>query len=356
MYLKSQTVKYAFLIIGIIVVVYSIASIKKNELLSVSQLISWFNPELTIECSNLDGPHQHITQKQCTDFNNAKKSIENSSYLNEVVLNNWETEANLPVIQKNKHYDFVLLGSSHARIFSRYNNHLRVENLLNKKFINLSQGAEKGGVVSQQTYLRYFYQRGNTTKTLIYFVDPFMFYNSQLDDNSSLYKNEPFRLDFYYQLLMNQPKNSNIIEAYAAKRLDDQEATTYPQYLASSMETKTTLPSQSTIDSRVQFLYQDSYDEKKFNETVAVLMETVNIAREKNNRVVLIIPSTLFPKQIYDNYVFDSISKASRNGEFEYYNYSSAINDLDLYHDVDHLNTNGVLTFTKIFLEPILLQ
>src|SRR5690606_6156957 len=82
---------------------------------------------------------------------------------------NDQTESNTLIMEKNKNYDLAFLGISHARNFSRYRNHERLERFLNKKILNLGQGASSCGANEQLFYLKYAYNnRKIKIDTLIY--------------------------------------------------------------------------------------------------------------------------------------------------------------------------------------------
>ncbi len=271
----------------------------------------------------------------------------------EVRLENWQTEANLPVIGKNEDYDAVFLGTSHGRIFSRFKNHDRVEKILGKNFINLSQGGERGGVNSLQSYLLYFYMRDNSAKTLAYFVDPFSFYHKTLDDNPKIYINEPYRKDFY-NLLVDQQTDKAIIDFYKTKDEKGIKPIEYPEFNKDIEDTKVaTLEGKALVD-RINYLYTDAYNREEFEKTLQTLLETIRIAQNHGTRVVVIVPTTQFPEQLGDRFVLDALKEHASKSRYEYYNYSTAITDPALYYDTDHLNTEGVLLFSEKYLKPIL--
>lgn len=270
-------------------------------------------------------------------------------------LNNWETESNLPVIGTNEEYDFVFLGSSHARTLSRSNNHLRVEKILGKKFLNLSQGGDKtGAVLDQQTYLNYFYQRGNSAKKLIYFVDPYIFFNKNLDYNANPYSNEPFRLDFLFRLLIDRPRNPQALENYMKKIFETRTIVHYPVF-EKPLES-TIVASISAIDAKNRFdtLYKSSYNKSDLNNVLTTLIQTLNIANKHSAKIIVIVPPTLLPENENDHYAYDSLNYESKKMGFGYYNYSKTINEKNLYYNIDHFNTEGVIFFTETFLKPIL--
>lgn len=267
-------------------------------------------------------------------------------------LENWQTEANLPVIGRRQYYDLVFLGTSHSRIFSRFKNHDRVEAALGKTFINLGQGYERGGVKSQQTYLDYFYQRGNFANTLVYFVDPFIFYRNSLDDNKSLYVNEPFREDFYSHL-KDEETPADIVSFYESKDSRGIKPTRYPEFEKSYMGDISNID-EKAIQDRISHLYTDPYNQQQFDQTLGTLLETIRIARGRGMRVIVILPTTQLPQQPQDEIVIKTLRNEAKKGLFEFYDFSHAITDPQLYYDTDHLNTPGILYFTKKHLKPIL--
>lgn len=267
-------------------------------------------------------------------------------------LENWQTEANLPVIGRREYYDAVFLGTSHARIFSRFKNHDRVEAALDKTFINLGQGYERGGVKSQQTYLDYFYQRGNFANTLVYFVDPFIFYRKSLDENHTLYVNEPFREDFFSHL-QDEETSQDIVSFYETKQSRGIQPTKYPEFEKNYMADIGKID-EKAIQDRVAHLYTDPYNQQQFDKTLQTLLETIRIARGRGMRVVVILPTTQIPRQPQDEPVITGLRKEAKTGLFEFYDFSRAITDPALYYDTDHLNTPGILYFTKKHLKPIL--
>lgn len=268
-------------------------------------------------------------------------------------VQNWNTETNLPLIGTRTYYDLIFLGTSHARIFSRFQNHERVEKTLGKSLINLAQGYERGGARSQQMYFLYFYEQQNFANTLVYFVDPFIFYRKRMDANPEIYTNEPFNHDFYNVLKENDtPKE--ILNFYLTKEQKGLRPTIYPEFDKTYQGAQANDLQQEQFEERIRFLYEDSYDKSQFDQTFANLTQTFRVAREHGMRVVVIIPTTLLPEQKGDKLVYAALEKGSKDGLYEYYNFAHAIKDTSLYYDTDHLNTEGVLLFTNQYLKPIL--
>ena len=107
---------------------------------------------------------------------------------------NSQTESNTLIIPENNKFDLLFLGISHARNFSRYGNHEKIEKALDKKIINLGQGSGYCGINEQLFYLDYFYNKNNTTKDIIIVLTPSMLTSEKLPIASNTFDNEIFDL------------------------------------------------------------------------------------------------------------------------------------------------------------------
>ncbi len=270
-------------------------------------------------------------------------------------MKNWETETNLPLIGRNNSYDLLFLGSSHARIFSRFHNHQRVEKILGQSIINLSQGAERGGIISQHTYLSYFYFNRNTAATVVYFIDPFFFFRRNLDDGEHILSNEPFRRNFY-RVARDEGINKDALKVYQGNGDTPLSPSEFDMYFKERQDAAMTEIDQEKLDARIAFLYQDGYNEQHFRKSFDKLAKTVREAKKHSARVVFVIPATLIPPQPDDYRVTEALQNAAKKEGYELYDFSEAITDPSFYYDVDHLNTKGIEKFTKEFLKPVLHQ
>jgi len=262
--------------------------------------------------------------------------------ISENKLGNGETETNLPVILKNKSYDFVLLGSSHARIFSRAENHNEFEKLLQRSFINLSQGGNRESLKNQKTYLSYFYQRGNTNRVTVYFLDPFIFYRRELLSNPHIFDHEPFRLDFLYTLLTSGDYNWKTTTSYLFAM--NQYKTMSPTQI------KQSTASAQIIQSRMKSLYLNPIDTDNFR----FINEVNELSLNHGAKLVVIIPPTLFPKHKQAEEVKKELVKLQKTEHFALFDFSEVMKDPKYFLDSDHLNNIGIERFVQRYLRPIL--
>ena len=263
--------------------------------------------------------------------------------ISEHTLENGETETNLPVIPKNKSFDFVLLGSSHARIFSRFESHNKVEKLLHLSFINLSQGGNRESLKNQKNYLSYFYQRGNRNSITVYLLDPFIFYRRELLNNSHIFDNEPFRLDFLYTLLTSGDYDWKTITSYIGAMNQGR--------VLPPTEIKQSTTSAQIIRSRMKDLYRGSID----TNDIRFLNEMYVASHNHGAKLIIIIPPTLFPKHKQAEEVKKELVKLQKTEHFALFDFSEVMKDPKNFLDSDHLNNNGIENFVQRYLRPILL-
>lgn len=258
----------------------------------------------------------------------------------EQILRNGETETNLPVILKNKNYDLVLLGSSHARIFSRFESHNAVEKLIHLSFINLSQGGNRESLKNQKNYLTYFYQRGNRNRITVYILDPFIFYRRELLNSPHIFDHEPFRLDFLYTLLTSGDYNWKTIASYIGS--------VNQRKVIPPTEIRQSTISAQLISTRMKDLYRDAINLNDLH----FLKEINELCDNHGAKLVVLIPPTLFPKHKQAEEVMKILVKLQKNERFGLFDYSEVMKDPKYFLDTDHLNNNGIENFAKRYLRP----
>ena len=120
---------------------------------------------------------------------------------------NYETESNLLIYKNSSSYNFMFMGISHARNFSRHKNHLRVENILDKSFINIGQGNGACSVNEQLYYLEYFYKKNNSVNTIVYILSPPILFSETLPQAANTFDREAFEFDFLFNYLTFKTEN-----------------------------------------------------------------------------------------------------------------------------------------------------
>lgn len=282
-------------------------------------------------------------------------ALETNSYLvKNRKFENYETESNLLVMNDNEEFDILFMGISHARNFSRYKNHLLIENLLEKKIINIGQGGGQCGINEQLFYLNYFYDKGNTASTVVYIVSPPLFFSETLPIASNTFNKEPFELKFFLDYLFFETENKQErLISYLQTKLTRSWLSNRPDSRDSNNRKLDTIDL-DVVEAGQQMVYKDSLSYNRFNKSIGRVEETIRLALSNNSNVILVIPPALFGKW-KGHYRIEEFGKQMEklNG-VEYYDFSESVLSIEYYYDHHHLNTDGVVYFTKNFLEPIL--
>jgi len=266
----------------------------------------------------------------------------------------WETDSILYATPKNEDFDFVSLGTSRTRVFSEFKgNHDFVVRELGMKFLNLAVSFG-GGILPEKMFLKYFFERGNETKAVVFFLDPFVMFS----DGSNLYHRfvyyEPFRPRFLLELFRNGVPIQRIItyvrskfgsywfeRRFVVKEIDPR--------VAKREDTDAEMARK-----RMESLYPEGLDEAIFNRYCKDLVEILAMSRDHGARMIIIFSPTLLGPEPGASWVTKFLEQCKPHYAFEFYDYTNAIQDYGLFADHDHLNSKGFEFFVKQYLEPIL--
>ena len=277
-----------------------------------------------------------------------------SCYVSKRDFSNGNTESNTLVIGENQTFDFVILGISHGRVMSRDLNHDKVEIICSKRFLNLAQGRGQCGFSEQEYYLKYFYRKGNSTNTLVYFITPPMFFNSNLANNSFTFVDEPFKFDFLwnYMFFESEEKPNRILE-YTRSKFKDSWIQLRPLNSTENLNVLDSVDSLK-IANGLKSAYPMGLDSLRFQKSIKTLEETISMAKQHGTETVFVIAPSLINVWPGQSEVEDFLEKMSHTYGTQFYNFSDAIQDPHLFYDHHHLNSRGVEIFAKDYLCGIL--
>ena len=267
---------------------------------------------------------------------------------------NWETESNLLVTGANEHYDVALLGTSRGRVFSRDSNHLTMENILEKKVINLSKGGG-GGLMPAKVHLNHFYSRGNRVDHIIYFVDPWIFFCPINNENNTFFlRDEPFELSILWDLVINRFPSQRIISYIQMIAVDDWKGIS--QYGSPGLDQLTLKAIDPVKLKAARTHYLGLYDYKKFDHYSKFATEIIEISKRHKSKITYVLLPILmkdFPGAAQVDETLKSISSQEKIG---YYNLIDKMHDRHFFYDHMHFNNNGVAHFTGRYMKSILQQ
>jgi len=266
----------------------------------------------------------------------------------------YETDSNTLVMGENTHYDILLSGASHARNLSRYRNHIRIERILDKSITNIAQGAATCGVNEQYFYLKYFYEQGNSVDQLVYLLSPPLLYSDQLPIASNTFNQEFFSFDFLcsYIEFDSENKRQRIFEYIRSKMTRDWISTRPVTKSIRDDVLEEVEP--GIVNEILSMYYNPENSEQRFKVSCATIEEEIRFAAKHDTEVVFIIPPAVFGKWPGHFNVIEFVKEMEEKHGTRYYDLSESITNKEFYYDHHHLNTYGVVLFTKEYLKPIL--
>lgn len=269
-------------------------------------------------------------------------------------FDNWEAESNLLMMRKHHDYDMLLMGISHARNFSRYKNHLRLEKTLDREIINIGIGEGKCGSNEQFFYLKYFYSQHNTTKQVVYVLSTAMMNKGFLNEASNTFELEPFRIDFFYQYLRHNAENkSERLFYYIKSKFSRKWLMLKPR--SSDRQDKALVAIDSTkIKEGLQLLLQGGERNDDFQRNCNAVEETIKLALANNSEIIFFISPALFGKWQGHYETLDFLRKMNEKYGIRYYDFSETVLIPKYYYDHHHLNSDGIDFFTEKYLKEIL--
>lgn len=274
-----------------------------------------------------------------------------SEYVKNKGFENSQTESNTLIIGEDKVYNVLFLGISHARNFSRNGNHEQVEKILNNKIINLGQGGGKCSINEQLFYLDYFYSKGNTTDKVCIVLSPPMLSSTTLPFASNTFDNEAFDMYFFTKYLFFDSENkSERLLNYTQSKFSKKWITNKP--IQSKSNTNFLKEIDSTkIKDGFKLAYGSEINMKQFKKSCSQVEEIIKLAQKNKSKVYFFIPPALFGKWPGHLQTIDFLNENKMKYNFNYADFSESILDPKMYYDHHHLNSNGVVLFSKKYLK-----
>ena len=249
-----------------------------------------------------------------------------------------------------QHYDFVILGASHAMPFDFEDINERLEDASESKIVNLS--TEGSGILPNRLLLEYFLAR-HTAGHLIFFLDSFAFYSAQWNEarlDDGMLRRAPLDPALVMTLWRHKWAR-NALPAYVSGFAKINNELRFAPDIPESEMTKferTYRPITQIDRRRVQFLYPAEPDPTVFRHYLDVFESLVRFAGEQGTEVVVVKPPTppRYRERLPNEAAFDAaVGNLTARLGVAFHDFSDAITDDRFYYDTDHLNRDGVLSF-----------
>ena len=258
--------------------------------------------------------------------------------------------------ESQESYDLVILGSSHGESFSRGPNRSLIENILEKKICNLSQG-QGGGIIPAKIRYAHFLRKHSAQK-VIYFIDPFVFYSPEWNEKQD-FSSEPLELDVFIDLLKNRvdifryfkSKLSKLVLGAMNHFLKPQNIT--PRVNSNHISSLTKVDPE-LVRQNFRVLYRDGVNSRFIDQYGRELELIIQMAKARGEEIVFISYPTLLGKVPGFDEMKSLLLKFEQRYNTKYYDFSEAIHEPKYFEDHHHLNSLGIGYFTKGYLKPLL--
>ncbi len=266
----------------------------------------------------------------------------------------WETDSVLLVMPQNQQYGSVFLGTSHAYICSRFSEHHQLtEEILGQRLLNLAQPTG-GGLMPARFFLEYFLEEGNQTDSVVYFLDPFVFFCVGSNEYHKFVYNEPFRFRFLWKLLRNHYGIRRVITYIRSKFGRDWLLQRSEPLIAHPYALQPSEIDPERIKKRIGTLYPDGLQEENFQKYAQEFLKIARLCREHGIPLHVITPPTLLGPEPGAARVNAWLREQQKTEAFSFHDFVNAMPQARFFYNLDHLNTAGIAHFMQYYVRPIL--
>ena len=268
-----------------------------------------------------------------------------------------EVESNLYFIKEKEQFDLTILGISHARNFSREANHEIMEDILQKKVMNLGRGGGLCGLQLQAIYLDFFFENGNQSDEVLLVASPPLLYGQHLDIVDRAFWDEPLRIDFFKYYLKNGGKQRRWQLFYYLRNKLRPSWLRFEKYPFREMSKKLKQIDSVAIHSGFKLAYPFGLNDTMLVENLQYLNQIIETCSTQNSKLTLLIPPAAFGKWPGHDSLWKELVKLQKQHNFQLLDHSEIFIDhstkvgekaqLHLFYDHHHLNTEGVKTYLR---------
>jgi hypothetical protein len=267
-----------------------------------------------------------------------------------------------------EHYDYVILGASHAMPFDFDDANRKLEEATGADIINLS--TEGAGILPNRLMLDYFLREHSADK-VVYILDSFAFYQSTWNEDrlsdAGLFNRAPFDLDLAWTLWkypwarpMLGPWISGFTKINNADRferdLPEMEGKFDNTY---NLRVRQDGRLQQLDRQRLEYLYPAEVDQDALARYLAEFEALVEMIQAAGMEMIVVKPP--LPPEVIANIpneaAFDErIGALLAEHGITVHDFTAVTNQAGFFLDTDHLNRAGVTAFNEAHFAPLLRQ
>ncbi len=266
----------------------------------------------------------------------------------------WETDSNLLVMPESEHRDVVILGTSHAYVCARFQEHQEAtERELGRTVFNMAI-AQGGGITPARFYLETYFDQGNTAAHVVYLLDPFVFFTVGSNEQHRFVYMEPFRFHFLAKMIRNGYNYQQIV-TYSRSKFRGQWLFQKPDVLIHHVRGyPPELVTPERIAKRMGTLYPDGLHDEVFRRYQAEFLKIVALCKEKGAQLNVAVPPTMLGPETGHAAMMAWLETLRDRGDITLNDWSNAIKSPERYYNLDHLNLSGIEEFMGQYLRPML--
>jgi hypothetical protein len=265
-----------------------------------------------------------------------------------------KTENNLPFINFDKKYNYLLMGMSNGRLLSRGNNKKKLNQILGTDWINISQGFGRCGMRNQYLYLKYFFEQKNKVKKVLFLVSPVIFYEELADINSLSFANEQLNCSFFKFLLKNKTENTfeHLFYYFQAKA----SVGYFKQNTSFQFQREDTIKLPLDTNFYLNKAMPNRTKNAVLYEKILWFEKILQLVKCNNTEIAIISSPTLIGKLPGTYLMNQKIDSLQSIYKFQYFNFADEMLDKNMYYDFLHFNSSGVHYFCDNLLECTLID
>jgi len=266
----------------------------------------------------------------------------------------WETDSNLLIMPESEHRDVVILGTSHAYVCARFQEHqAATERELGRTVFNMAI-AQGGGIKPARFYLETYFEQGNTAGHVLYLLDPFVFFTAGSNEKHRFVYMEPFRFHFLAKMIRNGYNYQQIV-TYIRSKFRSQWLFQKPDLLIHHVRGyPPELVTPERIEKRMGTLYPDGLQDEVFERYQQEFLKIVALCKSRGAQMNVAVPPTLLGPETGHAAMMAWLEALRVRGDITLDDFSTAITDPQRYYNLDHLNLSGIEAFMGQYLRPVL--
>jgi hypothetical protein len=264
---------------------------------------------------------------------------------------------------KDRTYDWVILGASHAMPLDFADFNAQMERETGLRILNLATPGT--GPLYNRFVLERFLKRYRT-RGVLYVLDSFAFYSAQWNEDrfadTKLLRRTPFDPALAWQFLrysLNDGVQATAVLDYVTgfSKINNRERFKPDIWEGENKFDRVARPSAAADAKRIEYLYpRAAPDPAVFSRYLTVMETLIASARQNDAQVVAIkmpVPARFYSKLPDEAAFDDAVTQLFAAENAPFHDFSEEMDEPRYYFDTDHLNRAGLTAFFSRYLKAV---